>query len=118
MKALPEPNLKQANQSSQACQAGSAANVRAIQDIRGWDADELLPWIQQKLYIPLKPKDVERFSNAEIDGEVFLRHPGDRMFFVSAGFSFGVSDKLADLAEITRKKSKYSHLYHGYYANS
>src|SRR5436190_7228395 len=102
MKTLPEPNLKQADQSSQAGQAGSAANVGAIQDIRRWDADELLPWIQQKLYIPLKPKDAERFLNAEIDGEVFFGHP-DRMFFVSAGFSFGVSTKLADLAEITRK---------------
>ena len=59
--------------------------------------------------VPLKPDDEEKFLNARIDGEVFSNHPGDREFFIGAGLSYGVSDKLAELAKNTiSKKSKYS----------
>ena len=100
--------------SSQASQAKFAANEPTIEEIGLWDEEKLLQWIQWKLPIPLKNKDAEKFLNAEIDGQVFSKHVGDRDFFISAGFSIGVSDKLAELAKETiGRKSKYFLLYHG-----
>src|SRR2546429_9871906 len=98
-------------------QAKSAVNEPTIREIRSLDEGQLLQWIQQKLPKPLKAKDVEMFLMAEIDGNVFLRHAGDLDFFMKAGLTLGVSDYLAELANIGRK-SKYTHLYHGRHADS
>jgi hypothetical protein len=90
--------------SSQAGQANFAANEPTKEEIRGWDENEVVQWIQPKL--SLKPKDVRKFIKAEINGRVFLRRAGDTNFFKEVGFSFGVSDDLAELAaETTGKKS-------------
>ena len=106
MSTSAETNSKQSKQSGQAM---SATNDSTIDMIRRWKKDELLKWIQQKLSIPLKPQDAEKFSNAGIDGEVFLKGAGDKDFFRSAGLSFGASVKLAELAkEIIGRKRKYS----------
>ena len=109
MSTLPDPDPKQTDRSSQVGQAEPTINEPTVQEIRSWDEDKLLEWIQQKLSRPLKPDNKEKFLNAEIDGEVFLNHGGDWEFFMRVGFSYGVSDKLSELARNTiSKKSKYS----------
>ena len=99
MSTSAEPNPKQ--------------NDATNDEINSLNKDNLLDWIQRKLPIPLKPEDAEKFLDVDIDGYVFSNHAGDRDFFISAGFSFGVSDKLAILAkEATGRKRKYSHGHH------
>ncbi len=59
--------------------------------------------------VPLEPDDEEKFLNARIDGEIFSNLGGDWEFFMRVGFSYGVSNKLSELARNTiSKKSKYS----------
>jgi len=109
MSTLPDPDPKQTDRSSQVGQAEPTINEPTVQEIRSWDEDKLLEWIQQKLSRPLKPNDKDKFLSAGIDGEVFLNHGGDWEFFMRVGFSHGVSDKLSELARNTiSKKSKYS----------
>jgi hypothetical protein len=98
MDAFPEPNPEQNELSSQ-------ANEPTTHEIRSWDKNKLLLWIQQKLSVPLKPTDAEKFLNAEIDGSVFLQGADDKKFFQDAGLSFGASFKLAKLAGETSKHS-------------
>ena len=109
MSTLPDPDPKQTDRSSQVGQAELTINEPTIQEIRTWKVKKLLEWIQQKVSIPLESDNEEKFLNAEIDGEVFLGAAGNKEFFRWAGFSFGASFKLSELAEnIVSKKSKYS----------
>jgi len=85
-----------AGPSSQANETGPAANEPTIREIRTWEADKLLEWIQQRLSVPLRPTNSRKFLDAEIEGEAFLSHAGDRAFFISAGLSFGIGEKLAE----------------------
>ena len=89
--------------SSQAGQAKSAANEPTIEEIRSWDKNKLLLWIQQKLSTPLEATDAEKILKAVINGSVFLRGAGNKEFFQSAGLSFGASVELAELARETSK---------------
>jgi hypothetical protein len=70
-----------------------------IQDIERWDATKLAKWILQVLDPPLNPRNIEKIVEAEIDGPVFLKGAGDQDFFMRAGFSFGASVKLSELAK-------------------
>ena len=109
MSTLPDPDPRQTDRSSQVGQAEPTINKPAVQELRSWNEAKLLEWIQQKLSVPLNPDNEEKFLKAEIDGEVFLNHGGDWEFFMRVGFSYGVSDKLSELARNTiSKKSKYS----------
>ena len=96
MDAIPEPNPEQNELSSQ-------ANEPTTHEIRSWDKNKLLLWIQQKLSVPLEPTDAEKFLNAGIDGTVFFGGADDKKFFQDAGLSFGASFKLAELARETSK---------------
>src|SRR5205809_6100636 len=108
MSTLPDPDPRQTDRSSQVGQAEPTINEPAVQELRSWNEAKLLEWIQQKLSVPLKPGNEEKFLNAEIDGGVFLNHGGDWEFFMRVGFSHGVSDKLSELARNNiSKKSKY-----------
>jgi len=78
------------------------------QEIRSLNQKNLLEWLKQRL--SLEPKNEkkfsEKFSEAEIDAQVFLKGAGNEEYFLKAGFSFGHSVKLADLAsEVMRKKT-------------
>src|SRR5438876_6406025 len=101
MSTLPDPDPKLTDRSSQFGQEEPTINEPTIQEIRNWKAKKLLEWIQQKVSIPLEPDNEKKFLNAEIDGEVFSNHGGDWEFFMRAGFSYGVSDKLSELARNT-----------------
>jgi hypothetical protein len=105
MGAFPEPNPEQNKLSSQASQAKFAADNPTIEEIRSWDENKLLEWIQRKLSIPLKDEDKAKFLNAVIDGSIFLLGAGDNKFFQGTGLSFGASIKLAELARETSKHS-------------
>ena len=98
MGAFPEPNPEQNELSSQ-------ANEPTTHEIRNWDKNKLLLWIQQKLSVQLEPTDAETFLNAEIDGTVFLEGADAREFFQDAGLSFGASVELAELARGISKHS-------------
>jgi len=75
-----------------------------IREIRTWETDKLLERIQRRLSVPLKPADSGKFLDAEIEGEAFLN--GNRDFFISAGFSFGISQGPAELARKTISKKR------------
>jgi len=113
MSTLPDPDPKQTDRSSQVSQAEPTINEPTVQEIRSFDEAKLLEWIQQKLSVPLKPDDEEKFLNAEISGEVFLDSAGSEDFYTrpSIGLAFGASFQLAELArEVIGRKSKYSYL--------
>ena len=109
MSTLPDPDPKQTDRSSQVGQAEPTINEPTVQEIRSWNEDKLLEWIQQKLSRPLKPEDGKKLLDAGTDGEVFLECAGSGEFFREAGLSLGASHKLTKLARNTiSKKSKYS----------
>jgi hypothetical protein len=105
MDAFLEPNPEQNGLSSQAGQTKSAANEPTTHEIRSWDKNKLLLWIQQKLSVPLEPTDAKRFLNARIDGTVLFGGAGNMGFFERAGLSFGASFKVAELAGENSKHS-------------
>jgi len=80
-----------------------------MEEVKEWDKDELLKWIQQK-----RPKlltdddDVEKFKAAKIPGDVFLTLAGDvKSFQKNCHLPFGPSKGLANLAEeIARREIK------------
>ena len=107
MSTFPESSPEQSELSSQVGQATSAANEPTAQEIRTWNKNQLLEWVQRKLPSPLEPEDAEAFLKARMNGEAFLELAGDRAFFIDNGFSVGGSVQLAKLArEIVGKKSK------------
>ncbi|KIX03495.1 uncharacterized protein Z518_07048 [Rhinocladiella mackenziei CBS 650.93] len=61
MDSFPEHSPKQAGQAKP-----------TIEEIKEWDADELLEWIQQNKPKQLKGHGLEKFKAADISGEVFL----------------------------------------------
>ena len=85
-----------------------ATNEPTMQEIGGLNRKNLLEWLKQKL--SLEPKDEgkfsEKFSEAEIDAQLFLKNAGNLEFFQNAGLSYGLSFKLANLAsEVMGKKT-------------
>ena len=69
------------------------------EEIKQWDEDELLGWIQQKRPKLLKGDDFKKLKDARIDGTTFLKHAGDVGFFENkCKLPIGTSERLADLA--------------------
>ena len=86
--------------SPDAVQANPATNDPTIQEIRNWDDEELLQWIQKK-----KPRLLgngylqKKFKQAYITGDVFLDHANDVCFFEDrCKLPPGTSDGLVKLA--------------------
>jgi hypothetical protein len=94
--AAPNPTLSVDNVE---VEDATAMGNPTIQDIEHCDATKLAKWIQQVLDPPLNPRNIEKIVEAEIDGPVFLKGAGDQDFFMRAGFSFGASVKLSELAK-------------------
>jgi hypothetical protein len=85
----------------------------AIEEIKEWDEDDLLDWIQQKRPKLLKGDDLKKLKAARISGHVFLIYAGDVEFFKKeCNLPVGTSAVLANLAmeitggETAGKKSK------------
>ena len=84
-----------------------------IEEIKEWDEDDLLEWIQQKRPKLLKGANLKKFKAADISGEDFLNHAGNMEFFKKeCNLTIRASDTLANLAkeiaggETTNKKGK------------
>ena len=84
-----------------------------IEEIKEWDEDELLKWIQQKRPGLLRGDNLDKFKAAFIRGRVFVKQAGDVGFFKNGcNLPIGISYELAGLAvemvggETTDKKSK------------
>ena len=99
MNIFAESSPKQSQLGSQSSREMPATNELTIDDVKGWNTNKLLEWIQQQLSIPLKPKDEKKFLDADIDGEAFLGLASNRESFRSVGLSLGASQKLAQLAK-------------------
>jgi hypothetical protein len=76
----------------------SQAKLTAEQ-MKEWDEDKLLTWIQQELSRPLKDDTIKKFRDAEISGRTFLKLANNEDFFnQKLGLSIGLSLDLASLA--------------------
>jgi hypothetical protein len=76
-----------------------------MQEIRGLDRKNLLEWLKESML--LDSEDEEKFSNAKINGKVFLNHASDWKFFKEeCNLPPGPSDRLAKLArEVIEKET-------------
>ena len=90
-----------------------AENEPTAEEIESLDGKELLEWIQKKLLSLRKPENSGQFLKSQINGHIFLKGAGNRVFFQEAGLEFGPSYELAELAQnVIGKKSKCHSLYH------
>jgi hypothetical protein len=70
-----------------------------IEEIKEWDKNKLLKWIQQKRRGLLEGDNLKTFEATFIRGRVFVKHAGDVEFFKhKCGLPIGISEELADLA--------------------
>jgi len=70
-----------------------------IEEIKEWNEDELLKWIQQKRPGLLRGDNLEKFKAAFIRGAFFVKQAGDVGFFKKeCNLPIGISGELADLA--------------------
>ena len=70
-----------------------------MEEVKEWDKDELLKWIQQKRPKLLTDDDVEKFKRAKISGRFFLTLASKMDFFKSeCHLPVGPSGELAYLA--------------------
>ena len=101
MDSIPEQNPGLGSSGSQ---ENPATNEPTVEKIRSLDRNNLLEWIKES--ISLDSEDEVKFSNAKINGKVFLNHAGDIEFFKGAHLPIGVCDELAELAsEVMGKKT-------------
>ena len=71
-----------------------------MEEVKEWDNDQLLNWIQEVQPKLLRGQNIENFKAAEIPGDVFLRKAGDVLFFENkCHLPVGPSEQLAYLAE-------------------
>jgi hypothetical protein len=88
MDSFPEQNSKQASKAEP-----------TIEEIKNWDADELLGWIERNRPKLLKGDKLEKFKAEDISGDIFLDHAGDKKYFhEECNLPGGTSERLANLA--------------------
>jgi hypothetical protein len=78
-----------------------------VQQMEGWNKDELLWWIQQKKPTLLSGNDLKKFIAAKILGVGFLWAAGDVDSFMKAGLPFGVSQGLAILGHEVKEGGEF-----------
>ena len=89
MDSFPQHNSKQASQAEP-----------TIEEIKNWDEDDLLKWIQQRYPKLLKGDDFKKLKGERVDGVVFLDHAGDKKYFhEECNLASGTSERLAKLAK-------------------
>jgi hypothetical protein len=70
-----------------------------IEEIKNWDEDDLLEWIQQRHPKLLKGDDLKKLKGERVDGVIFLNHAGDKKYFrEECNLASGTSERLANLA--------------------
>ena len=71
-----------------------------MEEVKEWDNDQLLNWIQEFRPKLLRGQNIENFKAAEISGRLFLKKAGDVQYFKNeCHLPVGPSEDLADLAE-------------------
>jgi len=90
MDSVPEHNPKQVSHT-----------MPTIQEVKQWDVDKLLEWIQQQEPKVLPDDKVENFKKARISGRAFLTQAGNANFFREE-FSLSIGDSLA-LADLAKE---------------
>jgi hypothetical protein len=77
-----------------------ASHVKpTIEEIKEWNEDKLLEWIQQRRPNQFKDDDLKKLKEARISGPAFLIYAGDEQFFEErCNLSIGTSVMLANLA--------------------
>jgi hypothetical protein len=99
MDSCPEHNSKQVSQEES-----------TIEEIKSWDEDDLLKWIQQKHPKLLKSDDLKKLKRECIDGFVFLNHACDKKFFhKELNLASRTSETLANLAREIAGGARYQH---------
>src|SRR5438045_8398207 len=94
MSTSTETNIKRSEVISQSSQAMPATNKLTVDEVKSWNTNELLEWIQQNLGNPLDKEDKELLFKAKIDGEAFLGLANKVDFFISyVGLSPGADRK-------------------------
>jgi hypothetical protein len=78
-----------------------------VQQMKSWNEDKLLWWIQQKRPNLLRDNNLEKFVAAEIVGEGFLWAAGDVDFFMKVGLPVGISQILAILGHEVKERSEF-----------
>jgi len=99
--------------------SGHDSKQATIDEIKGYDVNELLGWVEKNLPNALTRKQRDKFKDADINGTTFLEHAGDRKFFhEGCKLPIGTSERLAKLAaEIAPIKSKFTIFIHAHYVN-
>src|SRR2546423_5281033 len=93
MDSFPEHNSSQASQAEP-----------TIEEIKNWDEDDLLKWIQQRHPKLLEGDDLKKLKGECVDGVVFLNHAGDKKYFhEECNLASGTSERLANLARMVQK---------------
>jgi hypothetical protein len=79
-----------------------------IEEIKNWDADELLEWIRRKRKGLLEEDDRAKLGTARVSGQSFLAAAGNWDFFKNGcNLPAGPSMVLADLSrELAKEESK------------
>jgi len=70
-----------------------------MEEVKEWDNDQLLNWIQEVRPKLLRGQNIENFKSAQISGNLFLDLAGDLQSFKNeCHLPFGPSKELANLA--------------------
>jgi hypothetical protein len=78
-----------------------------VEQMEGWNTDELLRWIDQKKSQFLRGDDLQKFMASKISGEGFLWASGDRKFFMDAGLPVGISEELSILSHEVKEGGEF-----------
>jgi hypothetical protein len=78
-----------------------------VEQMEGWNTDELLRWIDQKKSQFLRGDHLQKFMASKISGEGFLWASEDRKFFMDAGLPVGISEELSILSHEVKEASEF-----------
>ena len=76
-----------------------------VQEMKKWDAERVLGWIQGRNENTLTEVDVDNFKKANFSGGNFLL--SDFEFFKESGISHGASRALGNLVKEVKEKGKF-----------
>jgi len=97
------PSLESTEQSDLSTQ--ELPEIPTVQDMRQWNKEKVLRWIQKRDENILQDDDLEKFNKAHIAGRAFIA--GDAKFYEKCGLPPGVGLALEVLADEVRKGGKF-----------
>jgi len=79
--------------------------IPTVQEMKTWDKEKVLRWIQQRDPTLLEDDDLHNFIEERIDGRAFL--VSDVEFYKSCGLHRGVGQSLKYLADEVKEEGKF-----------